>query len=93
MSADTTYTLLPDPDARYRIAGYDGIAWHYLGDETAPDEDTEWSGYETPTGRVTMVMVGDDRRHSIDPSDCTALLDGDYCPSCGQIGCKAYAEG
>jgi len=88
---DTAYALLPDADARYRVAGYDGIAWSYWGDETQPDEDTEWSGYEIPTGRVVMVMVGDDRRFSIDPDDCTALADDDYCPGCGQIGCTAYA--
>ena len=90
-TADTAYTLLPDPDAAYRIDGWDGIAWHWYGDETEPDEDTEWSGYEVPTGRVLMVMIGDDRRYSIDPADCAILADDDYCPSCGQVGCKAYA--
>lgn len=85
------YTLLPDPDARYSVAGYGGVAFSYFGDETQPDEDTEWSGFEVPTGRVVMVMVGDDHRFSIDPADCTVLSDDDYCPGCGQIGCKAYA--
>ena len=80
-----------DYDARYTVKGYDGIAFAYIGDETEPDADTEWSGIEVPTGRVVMVMVGDDRRHSIDPEDCTALADDDYCPECGQVGCKAYA--
>lgn len=93
MATDTAYTLLADTDARYRVAGYDGIAFRWYGDETAPDEDTEWSGYEVPTGRVVMVMVGDDRRYSIDPADCTILADDDYCPGCGQIGCTAYAIG
>jgi hypothetical protein len=88
---DATYTLLPDKDARYSVSDYRGVAFAWWGDETAPDEDTEWSGYEVPTGRVVMVMVGDDRRFSIDPDACTILHDDDYCPGCGQIGCTAYA--
>ena len=87
------YTLLPDADAAYRVASYPGIAWHWYGDETEPDDDTEWSGYEAPTGRVVMVMIGDDRRHSIDPDDCVMIAEDDYCGGCGQIGCGAYAVG
>lgn len=89
----TAYTLLPDADARYAVAHYSGVAFVYWGDETEPDDDTDWSGYEVPTGRVIMVMVGDDARHSIDPADCTVLPDDDYCPGCGQVGCGAYAAG
>ena len=25
-------------DTAYRVAGYSGIAWHYVRDETAPNE-------------------------------------------------------
>ena len=35
-------------------------------------------------------MVGDDRRISVDPYDVAVIHEGDYCPSCGQIGCNAY---
>src|SRR5689334_6422415 len=52
----------------YTVDHYDGIAWRVYGWETAPDEDTEWSGIEERTGRVVCVMVGDDRRFSFDPS-------------------------
>jgi hypothetical protein len=72
----------------YSVAGWGtGIAWHVLGWETAPDEDTEWSGYEERTGNVLAVMVGDDERHSIDPDDVTPIKREDYCGECGQIGC------
>lgn len=90
MTRDETYTLLPDPDTRYSVAGYRGIAFAWYGDETVPDEDTEWSGYEAPTGRVVMVMVGDDRHHSVDPADCAPLAEDAYCAGCGQVGCHAY---
>jgi hypothetical protein len=79
---------LLDPDTKYRVQQYPGVAWWYTGDETKADEDTYWTGYEQPTGRVTMVMVGDDRKFAIDPDECTPLDDDDYCSGCGQIGCK-----
>jgi hypothetical protein len=76
--------FLPDGDAKYSVRQYPGIAFHYMADETEPDEDTEWTGYEVPTGNVIMVMVGDDHRFSIDPDDCTILADGESCPACGR---------
>jgi len=71
----------------YSVAGYRGVAFHVLGWETAPDADTEWTGYEERTGNVLAVMVGDDYRHSVDPSDLTPLSSREYCRDCGQIGC------
>jgi hypothetical protein len=64
-----------------------GIAFYVLGWETEPDEDTEWSGCEVRTGRVIVVMIGDDARHRVDPEDLTALAREAYCGECGQIGC------
>src|SRR5262245_46079062 len=75
------------PADAYRVRGDNGVAWRVLGWETQPDEDTEWSGYETRTGRVVCVMVGDDRRFTFDPEDIEPLDDLAYCASCGQIGC------
>jgi len=72
----------------YRMAGWGaGIAWHVLGWETEPDEDTHWSGCENRTGRVLAVMVGDDRRFAFDLEDLTPLKGSEYCRDCGQIGC------
>jgi len=88
------YENAPEYDAdAYKVEGYRGIAWTVYGWETEPDEDTDWSGYENRTGKLVCVMVGDDRRYTFDPDELTPLsLDnGDYCPECGQIGCKAYA--
>jgi hypothetical protein len=65
-----------------------GIAWRVLGWETEPDEDTQWSGYETRTGRLVMHMVGDDVSFSIDPEDVCPLKREDYCGECGQVGCS-----
>lgn len=40
--------------------------------------------------RVVCHMVGDDREFIHDITDLTKLSDDEYCPECGQIGCKAY---
>lgn len=75
------------PADAYRVAGHAGIAWRALGWETSPDEDTEWSGYEPRTGRVVIVMVGDDSHFTCDEGDLMPLDREDYCGSCGQLGC------
>ena len=77
-------------EARYRVRGYDGVAFWYDRPQTEPDEDTEWSGIENETGMALMVMVGDDRRFAIDPDDISPLDRSEYCPECGQVGCTAY---
>jgi len=86
----TIEQIMADPDARFTVDGWRGIAFYALRAETIPDEDTEWTGQEAPTGNVVMVMVGDDREHSIDPLDVTLIPEDAYCPECGQIGCQAY---
>lgn len=75
------------PADAYQVDGHKGIAWYVLGWETEPDEDTEWSGYESRTGRVVAVMVGDDRHFTFDPEDVKPLAREEYCGVCGQIGC------
>ncbi len=88
MSKYTYETPEPDPypDA-VQIDGHDGIAWHVLGFQTEPDEDTEWSGEEVQTGQLVCMMVGDDNHWLFDPSDIKKLAREDYCSECGQIGC------
>lgn len=76
-----------DFDAHYRANHWPGVALRLLGWETEPDEDTEWSGIENRTGQVVAIMVGDDRRHVLDPSDLTKIPEDAFCRSCGQIGC------
>lgn len=74
-------------EGRYTVRGWRDVAFWVDGWETEPDEDTEWSGYEERTGRLLVVMVGDDKRHAVDPDDLTQLKEREYCHSCGQIGC------
>ena len=76
------------PAEHYTVSGYRGVAFYVLGWETEPDEETEWSGYEARTGRVLAVMVGDDYRHSVDPSDLTPLAEDGFCRGRGQVGCS-----
>ncbi len=89
------YERAPEYDAdAYAVSGWGaGIAFSVLGWETEPDEDTEWSGYETRTGNLIVRMVGDDRNFSVDPDDVTPLDPEAFCRDCGQIGCghNAYA--
>jgi hypothetical protein len=76
-----------DFDAHYIVGGWRGIAFRLIGWQTEPDEDTEWSGIENRTGNVVAVMVGDDRKHFVDPSDLAVLGEDKFCRDCGQIGC------
>lgn len=64
-----------------------GIAWRAYAYETEPDEDTEWTGMENPTGRILAHMIGDDRTFTFDIEDMEPIADADYCSECGQIGC------
>jgi hypothetical protein len=80
------------PGGGYKVAGWGaGVAWAVLGWETEPDEDTEWSGYETRTGKIIAVMIGDDRYFSLDPEDVEPIPRESYCGECGQIGCTCDA--
>jgi hypothetical protein len=78
------------PAYAYKVKGWSGIAFWILGWETEPTEETEWSGMEDRTGNVIGIMVGDDRKHSIDPDDLTPLDEEGFCHGCGQIGCNCY---
>jgi hypothetical protein len=75
-----------DMTARYRVAGYPGVAFSLAGHPLMPDGDGEW--IDNPD-RVLAVMVGDDRAHDIDLTDLTLLDELDYCAGCGQLGCTA----
>jgi hypothetical protein len=75
-----------DFDAAYKDER-GGVAWRVFAYETEPDEDTEWTGYENPTGLVLAHMIGDDRETAFDPDDLEPIKDEDYCSGCGQIGC------
>jgi hypothetical protein len=77
---------------RFRVSGYGGIAFYFRSVEIERFWDYDLGVYpeepeERETGNVILVMVGDDREHSIDPDDVSALGENDYCHECGQIGC------
>ncbi len=83
MDTETTLDFVP----AYTAYGYGGIAFRAFALETEPDEDTEWTGIENPTGNILAHMIGDDRTFSFDPDDLTPIEDNDYCSCCGQVGC------
>ena len=74
-------------EGRFTVEQYRGVAFYSHGEQTEPDEDTEWSGIENPTGKVVMTMVGDDHKYLVDPEDIEPLDELAYCAECGQIGC------
>ena len=86
-----------DFDARYSVAGYEGVAFYLLGyvrEHRWEDGERviDWLGdlpdaWEVDETQVRAVMVGDDREHIVDVDDLTPLGDLDYCAICGQIGC------
>jgi hypothetical protein len=82
----------PDHDNRFpgavRVEGHPDVAWNVLGWEIAPDQDTEWSGYEVRTGWLVCTMVGDDHEWLFEREEVSALERADYCGVCGQIGCS-----
>jgi len=80
-----------DTETRYKVEGYGGIAFYTLGYKLERDQNYEWTGIEIEDREfVQMVMVGDDYVHIIPTEDITPISDDEYCPECGQIGCKAY---
>ena len=43
---------------------------------------------DTECGQVLVIMVGDDRKHTVDVDDLIPLDELAYCAECGQIGCS-----
>ena len=77
-----------DFESAYIADGWaEGIAWRAYAFETEPDEDTEWTGIENPTGRILAHMIGDDRTYAFEPDELTPLDEDDFCSCCGQVGC------
>lgn len=77
------------PGTYVRCDRFRGVACIIVGPEYGYvlhewDSDEE----EVETGQVIIRMYGDDRRHVVDPDDCTPLdTDDNLVCDCGQIGC------
>lgn len=54
-------------------------------EEEIPGEG-EWVD-DVAGGRVLVIMVGDDRKYTVDLEDLEPIEDHEYCHECGQIGC------
>lgn len=73
----------------YSVDGYDGVAFYSRGNPTYSYYDPEIGDNveEIDDNHLVMVMVGDDREHTV-PYDCvTEISEDDFCHQCGQIGC------
>ena len=91
---DARYKVEGWPGIAVWIDGYPKKWEPYL----ALDEDEDGNEIEVETGEgewvddiesgeVLAVMVGDDKRHTVDIEDLILIDDLDYCTECGQIGC------
>lgn len=71
------------------VAGYRGIAFYVHGPELSRVDDDEIDDFDEliETGNLVVVMVGDDRKHVVDPDDVTLIDEDRFCRGCGQIGC------
>lgn len=102
LDMDAIYTVAGMPGVAWRLTGY-ATEWTEerwvlaCDDEDCMHDDEACYLYDEPeqTERrdmVRAVMVGDDRVHIVDVDDLTEISDDDYCPGCGQTGCRAYAS-
>lgn len=51
-----------------------------------PDGEGEWVD-DIESGQVLVVMVGDDKKYTVDIDDLTKIGELEFCRDCGQIGC------
>lgn len=79
-----TYQEL-DREARYKVDGFDGIAFYIAGPVILTGDD--WDDTYEAEDRVLVIMVGDDRQHDVGVDELTVIPEDSYCHSCGQIGC------
>lgn len=75
------------PGDHVSVESHPGIAFSVIDEETQVTEETVWTGYESPTGRISARMVGDNRVFSFDPDELTLLSEHEFCGGCGQLGC------
>ena len=76
------------PAEAYAVKRCNGVAHYVLGWELSFNQDSEFSGEMERTGRVVVVMAGDDRSFTCDVDDLSPLDREKYCGECGQIGCS-----
>jgi hypothetical protein len=94
---DARYTVAGYRGIAFYLVGYvtewTDEEWIYDG-EGDPDDESSYLYCEPEEienqSMVRAVMVGDDRVSTVDVDDLTLIHEDDYCPGCGQIGCKAY---
>jgi hypothetical protein len=95
LDEDARYEVRDWPGVAVRIDGYP-LKWEaytYLSEEDEDGNQVELDSDEgewiddRECGQVIVVMVGDDKRHTVDVEDLTKIDDLAYCLECGQIGC------
>lgn len=97
---DARYSVDGHGGIAFYVVGWDTETteetWTFIGGPDDDTDDEENYVYDEPEEienreRVRAIMVGDDREWTFDVEDLTPISEDDYCPECGQIGCKAYA--
>jgi hypothetical protein len=77
------------PGDTVRVRGWPGVAFTFLrfNKTVIADEDGDEVTTTEDLDRAVVVMVGDDKRHTVDIDDLSPLPRAAYCGECGQIGC------
>jgi len=95
LDQDARYTVKGCKGVAFYISGFPELWESYTAwvedEDGEHEEDTgegEWVEQDEACGRVLVVMVGDDRTHEVDLEDLAPLAEGEYCGSCGQVGCS-----
>lgn len=91
---EAVYRVKGWPQVAVRVYGYPRVwePYTYLctdddGNEwEEPSDEGEWID-DTESGDVLVVMVGDDKKHTVDAGSLILLDELDHCAECGQIGC------
>lgn len=95
LRTDTAYTHPSFRGVALAFVGYatNRVPIQYLTEDEEGNEvwaDSDESEEEEDTDRAVVVMIGDDRHHTVDAEDLTELAEDAYCPGCGQTGCHCY---
>lgn len=99
LTKDQTYTTDSLPGVALRFISYaqvyEPFTFYYYPDDdtdTMIEVESEFGEYVDDPDIAIMCALGDDRYFYVPIEDLAPLKEGEFCASCGQIGCTADAR-
>lgn len=89
-ATDPTCPLrVPQRGDRVTVDGYEGIAFWVVGHPHMEYEPWDFKNQDPDTDfeQLVVVMIGDDRRHTVGIDDVALIPEDEHVCSCGQLGC------